>query len=388
MDFSDIISKSKLACIVGRNNEGKTYSMAEYVRNNSSKSILIDTNGKVCIIKHWLVTIDGIDYVYSGNNKNRIKIDSRLYGLINYLNNINSEFSDNSEYRSNGIKKIQNIISSMLYMNLNNIESVLFDEPDLMLDSINLDILSNIINVLVSSGIKVVIATHSTQLLSAINVHIDDIYVFKNRLIYNINRDFIHNCLMCSHKRATEIAETYKDNKKIKFEKLAIYKDRLALDSFISDIINDGNFYKAIMYNKIIVVEGMSDYIIMTERVKFIDSTCKIFIAKGKPYVYLYCKIFNALGYKVMCIYDLDNGNNSSSSSAKVLNNIINDLEADGIVTVGVDVDIEHYIGFEGSHKRDNSNSNNYKKLNAYEALKDVKAMKKVDSLLKDILNR
>lgn len=315
--------------LIGPNGAGKTYSMKKSLKDHEKNSLFISENGNLEIkMKRNKVITDLKSCVYilvdekaygtrEKEKTTTIKIDQRVIPLIKYCEKQIKSF-ENMKMKSKGQEKIYNIFNELYRYVLNSIDIIYFDEPENFLDDMGLRKISKLFTLIEEAKIKLVVASHSFSLCSILKIPIEHL-IFINRTNINKPPYIVNNMNTIDRKIAKELykqesinIEQWRRKKSIdingKYKKmLDYYTDDKFFDLYLNDVLYSEQFYRALFYQNIIIVEGSSEKRIVS-KLDLRDELNSTFfyVAFGKAFVPFFAKLFECIGKNVKIIIDSD----------------------------------------------------------------------------------
>ena len=316
--------------LIGPNGSGKTYNLKKYQDLTEGNSIYISEDGNldVKMIRNDAVTkLENKEYLiyppsrYYGVAIERqevivSKIDSRLLELIKYCKK-ELDFYNSIKSKSRGQEKAFNIFNIIYKTYMNPIKYIFFDEPENYLDDLGLRKISILLSHLKKAKIKLVISTHSYSLCSLLNVSIDNI-VFINKT-FDFKKSYYKSSMVKLtlnnvrklYEEATIEFEKFIEDKKLDIDggirsKMHFYEQRELLDLYLNDVLKSEQFYRALFYQKIILVEGPSESrIIRKLNIEELHDNY-FYITYGKSFMIFFAKLFTKIGKNILIISDSD----------------------------------------------------------------------------------
>lgn len=313
-----ILDNSSMLVFVGRNGSGKSFALNSILEHYKHNSLYISEEGipKVLHPKNS-VQIYNDKYIYTDEKLRGVgkteteeyEIDSRSLDIIEYCRTVLKEI-DKVKNKSQGQKKMASILKIFLSYNFNNIDYILFDEPENFLDESYLRVVARLIQKLQDGQFKVRIATHNSTLMVLLNINVIDIRFFKDREIITITHQKMKDLLkkskeMIEHKR---LIEKLDEDSSIAY-KLKIYENEDLFCNYIDSHIKDIEFYQTIFYPNIIIVEGISDKQALKSIYHAFNETTILFVTDGKAWIIFFVLLFNELKKDIKVIIDEDKDN-------------------------------------------------------------------------------
>ena len=285
-ELLDVIKTSpdrRLFAIVGPNTVGKSYSLRFLHRKSNGESLLIDEDGGyTCNIARSKIQRVDNKYLYvDESNKGKeaaeveqIEIESSSREIISVVEFCKRQL--NVKFLSSGSKKLNNILDIILSLNLNSIRFFYFDEPENFLDDQSIKMVQRIFETLAKNNKTVVFVTHNPRLLEVLRIDIDSIYLLPKMYGDFINLTFeeIKNIYRAT---GTEIS-------KIKLSTQVGYGDILEYSKpekvellFLKRLLSSQEFYRALFYNEIFLLEGLTERCVLEESPKLIQHTQNVY---------------------------------------------------------------------------------------------------------------
>jgi len=339
-----------IIAIVGKNGEGKSYSLNMTLSQLPNKSIYISEDGIANILyQKNRVSINNEEklYIYMDEKSrgDRTTAEQQIIGvpaltIIKFCNNISTNLKSIVN-KSLGQKKLQNIIEIFLSYNLNNIEFILFDEPENFLDEQYLKLIAELINLLEHNGYKVRIATHNSRLLSLINININDILILSNRNEYQISIEEVKDIFKKASSliQAEKIQKKYDEDASIRY-KLGIAENSMVFSNYIESNLKNIEFYRSLFYKELIIVEGISDLEALNSIKNSFDNSVFVYACNGKAWIPFYAMLFTKLNKEVTVIID---GDPSRNNHATAITTVLENMET--IKVVKHNPDMETFYG-------------------------------------------
>ena len=316
-ELLDVIKTSAdrhLFAIVGPNTVGKSYSLSFLHSQSNGESLLIDEEGayKCNIARSKIKRVDN-KYLYvdesskgkEGTEGEHIEIEPSSSQIISVAEDCKRQL--NVKFLSSGSKKLNNILDIILSLNLNNIRIFYFDEPENFLDDQSIKVIQRLFDALVKNNKTVAFVTHSPRLLEVLRIDIGSIYMLPKMYGDFINLTFeeIKNMYRTT---GTEIS-------KIKLSTQVGYGDILEYSKpekvehlFLKRLLSSQEFYRALFYNEIFLLEGLTERCVLEESPKLIQHTQNVFYCNGKYQAPFLIKLFVALQKHVIGVFDRDDG--------------------------------------------------------------------------------
>lgn len=316
--------------LIGSNGSGKTYTLKEYQDITEGRSIYISEEGTLDVKmfrSKAVPKLDTSEYLlypkskYYGEIKEReeiriIKIDKRLIELLSYCEK-EMDFYNSVKNKSKGQEKVFNIFNIIFNTFMNPIKTIFFDEPENFLDDLGLRKMSILFSILKNADIKLVVATHSYSLCNLLKVPIDNI-IFVNKW-FDIKESSYKNTMICHslknikkmYRNCTEDFEKYIKNKNLDIDKGIItkmhyYEDNKLFKLYLNDVLKSEQFYRALFYKRIILVEGASENrIIRKLNIEQLHDDF-FFVTYGKAFVIFFANLFTKMGKEIIIIIDSD----------------------------------------------------------------------------------
>lgn len=326
-DYIELHNKHRIA-LVGANSQGKTYQLEQLskARDLKGKFIFVESETKAdenmknsadgTTLIEWITELIGLDdlnkvidetisKIKISNNSERINVELKncvksYKGLIEFSMTTNN----NNESRYGSGERVLGqliMIDNILNEDNNKYEFLIVDEPEAHLHPSLYYLISKTLNSISQRGIKVVIATHSQEILKYFVEDSDEIIMMKNfNTIPLKNVDYYYNL-----KKGLDL---YEDDKLI-MDSYKRIKNKDIL--YFKTIMMDG-IYKALFSNIVILGEGIIEEELFNMYLadyyeNYYDKNVCTIVTYGKEMMPWYIKILNDIGIKNLCIFDQDN---------------------------------------------------------------------------------
>ncbi|WP_163195730.1 TOPRIM nucleotidyl transferase/hydrolase domain-containing protein [Clostridium thermarum] len=345
---------NNLMVFIGKNGSGKTYALNEMLDQQPENTLYISEEGiaKVAYQKNnVMIDLKSNKYLYVDEMKRGEKAQVEEYqivenakSIINYCWSIISKLNSIIK-KSQGQKKLENMMNIFLKYNLNNIDTILFDEPENYFDEEYLKLIGLLIKTLVNNSYKVRIATHNSRLLSILEVDIDNIILIDNRIRHIVKKEDIKKIFLQISNSVEQIRESrgWSESKDISY-KLKIHQEPIVFDNYINSNLQSIDFYSSLFFKNIIIVEGMSDLeALKTINEKF-DNNVFIYSANGKAWIPFYANLFLSYGKNVTAIIDVDN---ETKTHAAILTKILEENTGLKLIKHNPDMETEYGIDLD-----------------------------------------
>lgn len=336
--------------LIGPNSSGKTHTLKEVFKQNEDTTLFFDEIGEYSFLKSRnKVQIDNNIYVYSNEQSrgqetaklpNTEEINESSFSIIKKIRDIQSKIILKSN--SSGITKLKRILDVLLTMNLNSIEIVIFDEPENFLDETNLKYIVDLLDSFKKADIQIFVATHSARFLELSSVRIGELFVCSISLNEG-NIDY-----KVTNRTMEDIKDLYtsiRDNIKTEiidnghttdfsniFKKISLLNcgepnehyegdfisEGKVLELYLNTIIESFEFYQTLLYRKVIIVEGLTEKLIL-QKVPLNDLDYQNFyFSNGKIHFPFYIELFKFFGLNVVAMFDSDEApSNETNGSSK-----------------------------------------------------------------------
>lgn len=303
---------------IGANGSGKTYRLKQIQFENPDQILYFDENGllnsiniinNVKIIDDTYLYIDDTTRGSLETEKNlSIKIEVKL---LEPLRKIDKAYKKLVNMRkSPGIEKLLSITRELLSRNLNNIDTIVIDEPESLLDDENLKVLIGILEMFKGIGVHLVYATHSSRFLELSLARIDEIIVLGNNIIsqniYNISYEEIKEMFI---RISEEIFAIEEFNESEVNGNMIIGKLRLrnkGLETYLDSILYSNDFYRCLFYSDVILAEGLTEKLLISSMPAEKMKNKNFYFTNGKVYMPFFIELFQKMGLKVRVVFDSD----------------------------------------------------------------------------------
>lgn len=324
--------------LIGSNGAGKTYNLLKIYERDTTKNIYISEEGEIHNRTHKnkvKLDLDNKVYIFESDERQRgnrevnniskkISINPRLIELLTFcnkeLNNINK-----IKKKSKGQVKILNILEIMTSIFLNSVFIILFDEPENYLDDSYLRIVAKLFALLEKAEIKVIVATHNPRLCELCNMYIDNVvlmdiknidgrieYIQSNLTMEEIKKIYIN---VADIVKGIEIQNKYNQDAGI-LKKLNMSENDVLFEDLIKYLLQSEEFYRALFYKDILLVEGETEKIILKKAYKNISDNSYFFVVNGKAFLPFFAEIFSKLNKNLKIVFDSDRKPDKNSSTA------------------------------------------------------------------------
>lgn len=303
------IRQSGMFAFVGPNTVGKSYSLNYIYENGDSHGLFIDEYGNYrCKQQKSKVRIANDKYIYENRERGKVNTEQESEQIYNNSKNIIIKANEiknslNSKYESSGSKKIRNIIEILLTLNLNHISTLYIDEPENYLDDKTIKQLKILLETITSNNKKVVFVTHSPRLLEVVQVHINNIFVFPRLFSEIVNLKY-HDIRNCYKETANEIISLPWASQ-LNF--LDVKVPDVLIDIYLGKLLSSQEFYRTLFYDKIVLLEGLTEKMILEESPYLMDFSRNTFFCNGKFQSSFLINLYKLLKKDIVCIFDSDN---------------------------------------------------------------------------------
>lgn len=304
--------------IVGVNGCGKTYFLNKLLGKTDIRALFINEEGlsKSNVEKNKVTAIDNMYYYRDDSTRGSVsklpeqEIQNEFtIKILTYINKLKA--STKTKNTSKGIIKFNSILDTLTSYNLNNIDYIIFDEPENFLDDINLLNSAKIIKLLLENNKKVIFATHSSRFLEILNINIEQIVLLDKK-----DRKFIITNL-------TDICDLYKKvsdeilsfcNKKYEENidiHLKLFMPEEIFETYIKDLMNTQEWYRSLFYEDVFLAEGHTEQLIFAKVSDKSYVAKNLFITHGKALAPFLIKLFTLFNKNIYCMIDSDRKENN-----------------------------------------------------------------------------
>lgn len=330
--------------LIGKNTVGKTHELQQKYKLSRGNSILIDHNG-TCERSNIYVDFKELQYESDRRNQRTEEprdiepIKSQLHEFYKAAKK-SYDSVNATRNKSNGILKLERILESLLYQNLNNITQIYIDEPDTYIDSENLITLIQILNTLESAGVNIMIATHSSEFVNQCSLSILNLEILRGNYLMGTRKKY-----SISKVKIREVIESvyneFNENDLVQGRRTGLSKIENAftnpvyLDYIIMGLSRQ-EVVTALFYEDVYLFEGHSEKVINDiayKNAKFSKIPCG-----GKPLVIIYAYIFEKLGVNITCVVDRDKESNCAHAK-------MNKLLDENFDTIFLETSLEEEFG-------------------------------------------
>lgn len=335
-DKLEVITQRR-SYLIGSNSSGKTYTLNEVFKQHEDVTLFFDEIGEYSFLKSKnKVQIDNNMYIYSDEQSrgqetvetpNMEKIDEKSLLIIKKVRDIQSNII--LKNNSSGITKLKRILDVLLTMNLNSIEIIIFDEPENFLDETNLKYIVDLLDSFNKANIRILVATHSARFLELSSVKINELFVCSISLnggnidyevtnrtmdqimnLYTNIRDSIktdvidngHTLKYSSMFKKIDLLNRGEQNKHSE----GLISEGKILELYLNTVVESFEFYQTLLYRKVIIVEGLTEKLIL-QKVPLNDLDYQNFyFSNGKIHFPFYIELFKFFRLNVVAMFDSD----------------------------------------------------------------------------------
>lgn len=300
--------------IVGPNHSGKSYLLNYLFTEIGNNALLIDENGisRSTNIKNK-VRISGNLYVYEdASSRGRGRVENESYQITTQSRRIIEEINRTIDLigrdkSSMGIRKIINILDSLLQHNLNNIQYILIDEPENFLDDLNFKNISNIFRILKENLKTVVFVSHNPRFIELIKTQIDKLFILTDLYsdIINVDTEKVKKIFTDTNKVISTSRSVHFINAE-KYDKLKFLMPQKMLSIYLRQFLSSTEFYQSIFYNKVVIVEGKSEKVVIQKNDSLAILMNNFVYSYGKLFIPFLLKFYQTIGKSVIVLMDKD----------------------------------------------------------------------------------
>lgn len=361
--------------LIGSNGTGKTYNLLNIYEKDTTKNIYVSEDGEIHNRTHKnkvKLELDKKLYIFESDEKQRgnrqvdntskqVNINPKLLDLLNFcckeLNNIRK-----IKKKSRGQTKILNILEIITSIFLNSVSVILFDEPENYLDDNYLRIIARLFALLKKAKIKVIVATHNPRLCELCNMTIDNAILMD---IKNVNGKVEYteaNLTMQDAKEvyinvSNEIKDIANKNKYNEdsgiLKKLNMSENDLLFDDLLKYLLQSEEFYRALFYKDILVVEGETEKTILKKIYKNILESSHFFAVNGKAFLPFFVEIFIRFNKNVKILFDSDKKPDKNYNTAVAITDYFESKYTD--ICKIFEYDLESHFGIDLESFRKNN---------------------------------
>jgi predicted ATPase len=305
-----------LLFFVGPNGAGKSFNLNR-LYNNSNNSLYVNEEGQPTFsISKPKVKIDIENKIYHFQNDlkrgtERVEIVSEqinegFFPLLHEIFELQYKNELIKSTKSKGQEKFSNLLNIFTEFNFNNLEYICLDEPENFLDEDYIKVISRLILKLAKVGFKVRIATHSVRILTECHASIEQIRILNRTEEYKTSIEEIRELMKSTRDDIIKFQnKDYNLGNSILTKLNACDNDKF-FQVFISQTIENEDFYKCLFNKTIVLVEGASEIVALKTIKNRFDSSTEYFSPHGKVHMPFFMKLFIALGKKVIVLIDTD----------------------------------------------------------------------------------
>ena len=352
--------------LIGSNGSGKTYNLLKIYERDTTRNIYISEEGEIhnkTRKNKVKLDLENKVYIFESDEKQRgrreanniskaTSVNTKLIKLLTFckkeLNTLNK-----IKKKSKGQAKILNILEIMTSIFLNSVSSILFDEPENYLDDNYLRIVSKLFILLKEAEIKVVVATHSPRLCELCNMYIDNAilmdiknidgkieYIQSNLTMEEVKKIYIN---VSNEVKNIAILNKYNSDAGI-LKKLNISENDILFEDLLKYLLQSEEFYRALFYKDILLVEGETEKIILKKVYKNISDNSYFFVVNGKAFLPFFAKIFDKLNKNLKIVFDSDRRPDKDNSTAVAITDYF-EINYKGICRI-FEYDLESYFRY------------------------------------------
>jgi len=369
-------TNKKRIALVGANSQGKTHELIELNTDKEIKNsvIYVDSETKPdenmknstdsTTLIDWITQLIGIDKLNNVLDEiiNDLDIDNTLNGIsISVEKSANSykgllKFdtkTKNNKFTNPGsgekslgqLIMIENILKSKKSTKY---KWLLLDEPESYLHPSLYPLIARTLNNISEHGIKVVIATHSPEILKYFIEDLSEVVRMKNGEIYPLNTDDYYTNL-------TSQINIYNDTS-LMMDSYKRIKDMTS--NYFQSIIKE-DIIRSVFADIVILGEGIAEDEIFKFFIKkypdfYYENNINTIVIYGKCFIPWYLAIYKEIGINTLSIYDCDEDKNHQDKH-KAINKLIEDksdlsfkiYDNNGIKSM----DIENYLDLQAKDK-------------------------------------
>lgn len=347
-DYIEKTNKSRVA-LVGANSQGKTYQLEQLSKELKGKIIFVESETKSdenmknssegTTLIEWITYLIGIEKlnntideiisdlnITSSNDRVNVSLknSSKTYkGLIEFAvssNNNSKNLAGSGEKVLGQLMMINNILTEN--NNNNKYEYLIVDEPEAHLHPSLYALISKTLKSISNIGIKVVIATHSYEILKYFVEDTNEIIRMENLEPKVLNDSEYYYNLKDKYTIYTD-DNLYMDSYRRIKSKDKLYFNKIMLNQLFKSI-----FSNVVLIGEGIAEEEIFDMFINEYTENYYNYNVSYIIAHGKELMTWYSAILKEIGIKTICLYDQDN---EDSLKHKEINDTIKAISSDYI---------------------------------------------------------
>ncbi|RMA90227.1 TOPRIM nucleotidyl transferase/hydrolase domain-containing protein [Priestia megaterium] len=305
-----------LMFFVGPNGAGKSFKL-NHIFNHNNNSLYVNEEGQPAFsLNKPKVKIDIENKIYHFQNDLKRgteqvemeteQINEEFLPLLQEALKLQHKNDLIKSTKSKGQEKFSNLLNIFTEFNFNNLQYICLDEPENFLDEDYIKEIAQLILKLAEVGFKVRVATHSVRILTECHASIEQISILNRTKEYTTSIEEIRETMKNTRDEIIKLENRDHTLGGVMLAKLNACDNDTFFKVFISQTIENEEFYKCLFNKTIILVEGASEIIALKTIKNRFENSTEFFSPHGKVYMPFFVELFSSLGKEVIVLIDTD----------------------------------------------------------------------------------